>query len=164
MAGKRWHYRVRQLSKALGEARAPVPWEFIRAHLGPEGQRLFCSMSRRDQVHSARAAVLLEAHCFCPGLVVSALLHDVGKGRQSVWQRVLYVILSGYAQGFLGRIARPGPGTRGALYRSLWHPALGARLASEAGYPPEVCRLIVEHHRSGDEPLLRSLQWADDVA
>jgi putative nucleotidyltransferase with HDIG domain len=160
-----WSYRAKQLQKALRERRQPVPHEFVRAHLDVGGQALFYAMSPRDQAHSSNTAILIGGSSNAdPELTVAALLHDAGKGKQIIWQRVLYVVAGAVAPRWLACWARPGPDTRGALYRSLYHTRLGAQLAAASGLSDRVCRLIAEHHNRTAEPDLRLLQWADEVA
>lgn len=161
-----WRYRVRQLGRAVRERHEPIPHELVTTYLDGRAQELFYSMAPRDQAHSAKTAALIErSETDCAGaeLIVAALLHDTGKGRQQIWQRVTYVLLRALPAGALSRLARPGDGTRGAFYRSLRHPQLGADLARTAGCSARVCSLIAEHHGPSREPALRLLQWADDV-
>jgi hypothetical protein len=161
----RWVYRARQLGNAVRERKQPIAHDFVRAHLGGAALALFYRMSRRDQAHSVNTAMLVaQAAPDAPDLVAAALLHDAGKGPQQLWQRVLFVVLDEHLPGLLRRWARPGRGTRGALYRSLRHAEIGADLAREAGIAPRACELIAGHHRALEDSQLRLLQWADAIA
>jgi putative nucleotidyltransferase with HDIG domain len=125
---------------------------------------LFHTMSHRDRVHSAATAALLaRQQGVTSPLLTAALLHDCGKGKQAILQRVLYVVLAATSPALVARLAKRGGGTRGALYRSLHHPALGATLAARAGCSEHVCRLIAAHHqpKDGESDALRQ---ADEVA
>jgi putative nucleotidyltransferase with HDIG domain len=160
-----WQYRVRQFSKALREGRDLVPRAVLDRHLHEDGIRLFRSMSGRDQVHSIRTAELVAQRA--PDdeeMIVAALLHDAGKGRQTLWQRAIYVLALGVAPSWLHSFARPGRDTLGALYRSLRHPILGAELAAAAGCSERVCSLIARHHSIDHDENVRLLQRADDIA
>jgi len=161
----RWVYRAAQFRKALAEQGKPLAREVIEACLDPREQALFHQMSRRDQVHSINTATLVAGHASaCPDLLVAALLHDAGKGEQSIWQRALYVVLTAVSPAAIARFARPGGGTRGALHRSLNHASLGAARAAEAGCSEKVCRLIAGHHKPESYPESGVLQWADELA
>jgi HD domain len=161
----RWLYRAAQFRRALGEGSRPASLELVQSHLDARGAALFRQMSARDQAHSEKTAALVATRGEVPvDLIVAALLHDVGKGRQVIWQRVLYVTLAGLNPGLLARLARPGAGTRGALYRSLNHPSLGAQLAAAAGCSAWVCELIAAHHKPTGSPETVLLNWADEVA
>jgi putative nucleotidyltransferase with HDIG domain len=142
-----------------------VPDGFLVGHLDTRGQALFRTMSPRDQAHSMATArrLIFDAECD-PDLVQAALLHDVGKGRQTLLQRVTFVLLSAMSADQLGMLARSGAGTRGALYRSLHHADLGAGMAARAGCSRRVCDLIARHHQPPADDASRALQWADEVA
>jgi putative nucleotidyltransferase with HDIG domain len=158
-------YRLRQFLRALEESQETVPGESLEPYLEKGGRRLFTMLSRRDQTHSAQtAARVLQARPADLELVVAALLHDVGKGEQRIWQRVAYVLLGRAAPPLLRWLARADRGWRGALYRSLHHPLLGAQMAREIGYAEAVCCLIARHHEVTVDPRLLLLQWADEVA
>jgi putative nucleotidyltransferase with HDIG domain len=165
MLAPRWLYRASQFHKALGEGRSSASNEFIQSHLDARGAALFRQMTTRDQAHAAKTAAFVSARTdTAEDLVVAALLHDIGKGRQSIRQRVLYVVLASLSPGLLARLARPGAGTRGALYRSLNHPSIGAGLAAAAGCSTRICDLIAAHHEPPGSPELVLLRWADEVA
>jgi HD domain len=160
-----WGYRVRQLARAVNESRRPVSNSLLAAHLNHEGRLLFAEMTPRDQAHSAQTAMLVaERSPEDEDLITAALLHDAGKGDQSIWQRVLYVSLAAATPSLLACLARQGRGTRGALYRSLHHCRLGAELAARVGCSAETQRLIEGHHAAKAEGRLGLLQWADEAA
>ncbi len=160
-----WDYRARQLWNAIREQRQPIDHDFVAAHLCSAGLALFYAMSTRDQAHSLNTAALVaRSDCAKPDLIAAALLHDAAKGRQRIWERVLYVALDEALPGLLQSLARPGAGTRGALYRSIHHAAVGAELARAVGLPARVCDLIAYHHEPVADAEQRLLQWADAVA
>jgi putative nucleotidyltransferase with HDIG domain len=162
---RRWIYRSRQFRQALRERRSPIADEFVSEHLDGAGRALFCTMSRRDQAHSIATAARLSVEApGDPELLQAALLHDVGKGQQTTMDRVAYVLLAAIDQGALKRLARDGGGVRGALHRSLHHPALGAAMAAQIGCSQRVCQLIARHHRAPADDASLALQWADEVA
>jgi hypothetical protein len=90
----------------------------------------------------------------------------VGKGRISVWQRVVFVLLNAVAPRLLCRLASDDRrGWRGALARSLDHAERGAALAEAAGATPETVRLIRLHRTPpGDDVALGMLQAADEAS
>lgn len=166
MAIARAAYRLRQF---LGSLRPRVSAD-ERAELAPlltaAEQRLFDSMTLRDQRHG------LDVYCTLrrqghqdPDLLTAALLHDLGKGRISLWHRVAYVLLSAAAPVLLDRLAaEEGAGWRQALWRCLHHPERGADMAAAASSTPEVVRLIrlQETDDTGDSRL-RLLRAADEA-
>ena len=88
----------------------------------------------------------------------------MGKGEQALWHRVTYVLLAALSPALLERLACPGEGLRGALWRSLSHPELGATLARSLGCSSGVCELIEKHHCASEDVRQLALQWADEVA
>ena len=129
-----------------------------------EPQRaLFSSMTVRDQQHCLAVYRRLRAQRHDhSGLLVAALLHDAGKGRIALWQRVAFVLLDAAAPRAIDRLARPGdgPGWRQALHRCRHHPALGAELARAAGCSPDTVALIREDAAAGEA--LAALRAADE--
>lgn len=135
--------------------------------LGEPQRALFSSMTVRDQQHCL--AVYRRLRASFQGkdhndsdLLVAALLHDAGKGRIALWQRVAYVLLAATAPRAIDRLARPGkgPGWRQALHRCRHHPALGAELARDAGCSPDTVALIREDASAGEA--LAALHAADE--
>jgi putative nucleotidyltransferase with HDIG domain len=162
---QRWLYRTRQVAQSLHERRTPVSDEFLAVHLDARGQALFRTMSPRDQAHSMATAQRLLPHAGCdPDLVQAALLHDVGKGPQTLMQRIAFVLLLATRADWLDLLTRNGAGTRGALYRSLHHSDLGAEMAGRIGCSRRVCELIAKHHQPPADDASRALQRADEVA
>jgi putative nucleotidyltransferase with HDIG domain len=158
-------YRARQFRQALRERPNKNSEEFVSAHLDDRTLALFHAMSLRDQAHSVATAQRLPTTVAAdPNVLEAALLHDVGKGRQTAVQRAVYVLLAAVDPAALDRLARRGEGIRGALYRSLHHPALGSDMAERAGCARRVCDLIALHHREPADEDCRALQQADDVA
>ena len=160
----RWIYRALQFRKAVREGHSVVPPELAAGLLTSEQLALFHAMSHRDQVHSAATAALLTGQDGAnPALLTAALLHDCGKGKQTLFQRVLYVVTAAISPALVARLAKQGTGSQGALYRSLNHPILGASLAAAAGCSAYVCGLIATHHQpTGAES--EALRRADEVA
>ena len=137
----------------------------MAANLTPAEQALFFSMETSDQRHALDVFRDLKANGQGDAsLLAAALLHDVGKGRINVWQRVAFVLLNAVSPRLLCRLASGhGRGWRGALARSLDHAERGAALAEAAGSTPETVRLIRLHRApAGDDPALAMLQAADE--
>ena len=131
-------------------------------------QRLFLTMTRRDQQHCLAVYARLrddghDEDNVDADLLTAALLHDCGKGRIALWHRVAFVLLQTSSPALLRRLAKPGDGTgwRQALDRCLRHPELGADLASDADSNAAVVALIREDE-SAPRELRAALQAADE--
>lgn len=134
-------------------------------YLTPDEQRLFETMMLRDQQHGIavfrhiRAALPADRH-----LLAAALLHDCGKGRVAIWQRVAHVVLGVAAPGLRRRIASErGAGWRRAFWRLLYHPDIGAELAERAGADADVVRIIRDQESPHPDERLALLQAADEA-
>lgn len=157
---RRARYRASQFFGALRVRLDDGELEGARALLGECAWALFRSMDPRDQRHGLDVWRMLRTDAANDrDLQIAALLHDCGKGRQSVWTRVAHVILQSVAPGLERRIARPGS----ALDRLLRHPELGAERAAKAGCGPEVVRLIREQESAAPDDRLALLQRADEL-
>ena len=135
-------------------------------YLTPAEQRLFETMMPRDQQHGIavsrriRAATAVEDR----QLLTAALLHDCGKGRVAIWQRVAHVVLGFAAPGLREAIASEhGAGWRRAFWRLLYHPDIGAALAERAGADADVVRIIREQESEHPDARLALLQAADEA-
>lgn len=160
----RVRHRVRQFVGALRPRVSVRDRVEAYAWLTPPQQRLFETMTLRDQQHGlivmrrARAGAGDDAL-----LCAAALLHDVGKGKVSLWHRVAYVLL-GATPNVRGRIAgRNGAAWRQAIWRLAHHPSIGARLVAGTGADPEVVRMIREQDAPAAQGRLAILQAADDA-
>lgn len=154
-------YRARQFWQALTAAPGREP----PCALPPRLAALYRAMPRVDRAHGLRTYRRLAAARQVPAaLAAAALLHDVGKARVHLWDRVLYVLAGGRLPGWLAR----WPGL--AALRD--HAAVGARLVEEAGADEETVALVRHHH---DHPLalgwpaaqrasLEALQRADEAS
>jgi hypothetical protein len=97
-------------------------------------------------------------------LFTAALLHDCGKGRVQLWQRVAFVVLGAVAPGALRRTAQEqGAAWRQAFWRLLHHPELGADLVAATGADPETVRMVREQDAEAADRRLALLQAADDA-
>jgi hypothetical protein len=167
-AAARALYRGRQFFGALRpRVDADLREEAFRLLREPE-RRLFATMTRRDQQHCLDVYRRLRQQGHDdPDLLAAALLHDIGKGRIALWQRVVYVLLEAWAPGLLDRLAQPeGAGwpASGGLYRCRHHSELGAKLAREAGSSDQVAALIRGQDFGALGKRLMALQAADDAA
>jgi len=159
-------YRLKQFGRAFRAKPSDNALRWARSKLTAEHWDLFVTMSPRDQWHSIQTLRLLRgSRRNDPDVVQAALLHDVGKGRIFMRDRVSYVLLSRVPWLLKRLSSENGPGWRNALHRSRRHPDIGARLAHEAGASPRAVQLIRRHHRPprGDEAAL-ALAAADDQA
>ena len=94
----------------------------------------------RDQQHGV--AVFRRVRAVYPGdaaLEAAALLHDCGKGRVHLWQRVAFVLLDAVAPLMLPRIASEhGAGWRRAFWRLYHHPEIGADPVAATGAEADI--------------------------
>lgn len=156
-----WH-RIRQFFGALRPRITPAERAAAYHWLEPAEQSLFESMMLRDQQHGI--VVLSRVRASSPNedraLFAAALLHDCGKARVTLWQRVLHVAAP-WAEAKLAR--ESGAGWRQALWRLRYHPDIGADMAASAASDPETVRLIREQDKKPADPQLAILQAADDA-
>ena len=158
--GRRARYRARQVLCGLRSAIAPADARAVHELLSASELALFVRMEPRDRRHSLLVMRRLErdgvlalrggstAGAANPAdreLLAAALLHDIGKGRQALWHRVLYVLVLGVSPLLLGRVMCEGRGWRGSLWRLRHHARLGGALLREAGSAPRVVELVEWH-------------------
>ncbi len=154
-------YRARQFFGALNVVIEPEELEEALRPLAPAQRQFFLSMDRRDQRHGLDVWRMLRERAPADAdLLTAALLHDCGKGPQTVWTRVAHVALQNLAPRLEARMVRRG----GALDRLRRHPELGAERAIEAGCSAETVRLIREQEREGAlDARLTLLREADEA-
>lgn len=131
----------------------------MHALLTAEECALFLAMEPRDRRHSMDMVRWLRAHPAVSGptsdeVLAAALLHDIGKGRLRVWDRVAFVLLGGVdrmrGSRLRARLAEQGGGRfRDALWRLEHHARLGAERLG--GARPRVTWLVA-HHTDLDPP------------
>jgi putative nucleotidyltransferase with HDIG domain len=155
--------RVRQFREA---GVRPTAAQFAWARDLIKDDRLFTLFARqeaRDIVHAVRTAEwLLERGDDDRELLMAALLHDVGKGRQRTRDRIAWVMAE--TMGWERLLASPGSRleVRRAMARTASHSRVGADLLEAAGSPAEVVRLTRLHHEEpGQDDMLLRLQAAD---
>jgi hypothetical protein len=164
MLGRARH-RVRQFFGALRPHVDRADRDDAYRYLNDAQRRLFESMMLRDQQHGIEVyrRVRAAAGGEDGALFTAALLHDCGKGRVRLWQRVAHVVLEAAAPWLLRRIASErGAGWRRAFWRLLHHPALGAEMVAGTGADPEVVRLVREQDAAEPDARLAVLQAADE--
>lgn len=127
---------------------------------------VFESMMLCDQQHGIE--VYRRVRAVTPSddapLFAAALLHDCGKGRVALWQRVAHVLLGAATPRLRRRIASEcGAAWRRAFWRLLYHPEIGARMAAGAGADPDAVRMIREQESTTPDPRLALLQAADEA-
>jgi putative nucleotidyltransferase with HDIG domain len=136
----------------------------LGALLTDEQQALFASLAVVDQRHSMAVARALASHGETdPDLLRAALMHDIGKslGRIAVWERVAHVLLLCVTPRLVGRIGSKRAGGAGhGLYLLAHHAELGAQIAAQAGFSPEVVALV---RGDGDARQQNALHAADDT-
>jgi hypothetical protein len=153
-------YRARQFFRGFHPVLTAGELAIMRAVLNEHERALFIAMEPRDRRHSMDMVHWLHAR-IAPSreLLAAALLHDVGKGRVLVYDRVAFVLLGGISA-VLRR--RAGAARRGRFRQALWrlehHAALGAeRLAGISD--PRVVFLVASHLDGGAYSSDADLRW-----
>lgn len=125
----------------------------------------FGTLQGREQRHAIDVMRYLEARGQpSEDLLVAALLHNTGKGRVRLSERVAYTLLAMFTPRLLGRIAAPdGRGFRRAMAAQRDHPTLGAGMLAPLGVRPRVIELVRGHHdgSAGGDAELAALIEAD---
>ena len=152
-------YRVRQVVIGVRPALRAGEVATVRVLLNEQERVLFTSMEPRDRRHSVDMLLWLRARMSAShALEIATLLHDVGKGRLRLHERVAFVLLGALGGEFRVRLAaESAPGFRGAMWRLEHHAALGA--AQLAGCSSERVRWLVAHHTDEAPPADEELQW-----
>ena len=146
-------------------ALSPSEVAAARALLSAAELELFSALQGREQRHAMDVLRWLRAHAE-PSLELqtAALVHNVGKGRIELHERVIHVLLQTFAPGLLARLADPaGWRLRSALARLRDHPERGAERLAAIGASPRVRELVRRHHDpAGADPSAgedRELGW-----
>jgi len=159
-------YRVTQFARAFTTRMGPQEPAELERLLNPEELALFYRMSKPALRHGLLVfRRLRQLGCDDDQLLTAALLHDVGKRRVSLAQRVMGVLLGAVWPTSIYKMASPnGHGWRRGFYEHLYHPELGAGLALQAGSHPRVVELIRHHHTGGEGAPqgLSALRTADE--
>jgi hypothetical protein len=161
---RRLRHRLRQFFGALRPRVAVRARVEAYAYLTTPQQRLFETMTLRDQAHGIHVMRHVRAQAGDDSMLcAAALLHDCGKGRVALWHRVAFVVL-GATPATRERIAsRHGAEWRQAMWRLLHHPSLGAHLVAQTGADPEIVRMIREQDAPAPDRRLAILQAADEA-
>ncbi len=159
-------HRVRQFLGALRPHVTSDDRQDAYAYLNEAQRGIFESMLLRDQQHGID--VFRRVRAASPGddppLFVAALLHDCGKGRVALWERVSHVALGATAPGLRGRVASDdGVSWRQAMWRLLHHPEIGADMVARTDADPDTIRMIREQDAASPDERLALLQAADDA-
>jgi hypothetical protein len=145
----------------------------ITAVLNQSELDLFARFEESDQWHAYRVyRTLGDAGHSEPNLLAAALLHDVGKTRESLspWDRALAVIVEALMPRQLDKWGQgEARGWKRPFVVGAQHARWGAEMTEVAGSAPEMVNLILRHQddlRSGpvtvEDELLLLLQRADD--
>jgi hypothetical protein len=159
-------HRVRQFFGALRPHVAPGGRADAYRYLNEAQCAVFASMMLRDQQHGIEVfrRVRAAADGADAPLFVAALLHDCGKGRVALWQRVAHVVLGVAAPPLRRRIASEhGAAWRQAFWRLLHHPEIGAEMVARTGADPDTIRMIREQDAASPDQRLALLQAADEA-
>ena len=99
-------YRSRQFFRSVGASINDEDRAEVARLLTEDQQRLFFSMTPRDQQHCLDVLHALPPEASNDhDLLAAALLHDVGKGRVRLWHRVVYVLVRAVSPRLLQRLA-----------------------------------------------------------
>jgi putative nucleotidyltransferase with HDIG domain len=145
----------------------------IAAVLNRSELKLFAHFEESDQWHAFRVyCTLRDAGHSQPKLLAAALLHDVGKTRESLspLDRVFVVIVGALMPKQLDKWGHgEARGWKRPIIVRAQHARWGAEMAEAAGSAPETVNLILRHQdelRTGPatvaDEMLILLQWADD--
>ena len=139
---------VRRFFRGFRGTLTPDEARTVEAVLRPEELRWFRSLQGREQRHAVDVMRHLQAHGTpSTGLLVAALLHNVGKGPLHLYERVAYTLLAMFAPTLLDRIAAPdGRGFRRAMAAQRDHPARGVEVLTAIDVRPRVIELVRGHH------------------
>ncbi len=160
----RVNHRIRQFFGALRPRVTVRERVDAYVYLTPKQQRLFETMTLRDQAHGIHVMRHVRARTADdPALFAAALLHDCGKGRVSLWHRVAFVLLGAMPLTRERIASRHGAEWRQAMWRLLYHPSLGAHLVAQTGADPEIVRMIREQDAPTSDGRLAILQAADEA-
>ncbi|MYD65279.1 MAG: HD domain-containing protein [Chloroflexi bacterium] len=156
---------VRRFFRGFRGTLTPAERQTVEALLGPEELRCFRALQGREQRHAVDVLRHLEGHGSpSDDLLVAALLHNVGKGRVRLHERVAYTLLTMFTPRLLARVAAPdGRGFRRAMAAQRDHPAIGAEALAAIGVRPRVVELVRGHHDASadDDAELAALIEAD---
>lgn len=163
LAGRAW-YRVRQFNKALAGRVSPGQLTEVREILGAELYGLFEGMRPGAQQHGYDVLVQVRREGrFDRDLWAAALLHDVGKGKLGVWQRVTWVVAGAGGPRLRSIVVAHWLGAWLGLRQNLHHARVGARMVAERGGSPVVVGLIEQHYQfDPNDEMLGALQRADN--
>lgn len=161
---RRAGHRIRQFFGALRPRVTAAERAAAYRHLNDAQRRIFETMTLRDQQHGIVVCRRVAASGGDGGLLTAALLHDCGKGRVTLWQRVAHVALGAIAPGLRARIAREhGSPWRQAFWRLVHHPEIGADLVAATGADADVVRIIRQQDAAAPDERLALLQAADEA-
>jgi putative nucleotidyltransferase with HDIG domain len=158
-------YRARQFFAALRATVSDHERRMVAAALAPGELRLFAAMPRYDQRHCLDVhRTLLEAGHRDPLLLRAALFHDCGKlddaGRPMALPWYIAATLLKRAPALYIAAARLLP--RGPIATYAEHAWRGARMARDAGSPPEIVTTIRHYHDPAPTGRAALLKWADE--
>ncbi len=159
-------HRARQFVGALRPRVDPGERADAYRYLNGPQRDLFESMMPRDQQHGIDVyrRVRAVAPANDPALFAAVLLHDCGKGRVTLWQRVAYVVLGVATSSVRARMASEhGADWRRAFWRLVHHPELGAEMVARTAADPDTIRMIREQDADAPDSRLALLQAADDA-
>lgn len=161
-------YRLRQFAHALTGRVSPAERRLVAAYLPPGEQRLFERMPRFDQRHCLDVFhTLAHAGHTDPLLLRAALIHDCGKvnddGRPiPLLYYGLFVVTRRFMPGMYAWAARNGRGPLWPFAVHAAHEERSAKLAEDAGSPPQLVAILRDYAGRCSTPAAQALRRADD--
>lgn len=161
-------YRLQQFAHALVGRVSPAEHALVAEYLLSGEQRLFAQMSRFDQRHCLDVFhTLARGGNDNPLLLRAALIHDCGKvddyGRTiPLLYYGLFVVTRRLAPGVYAWAARNGGGPLWPFAVHAVHEERSARMAEQAGSPPQLVAILRDYAGGCKTPDAQALRRADD--
>jgi hypothetical protein len=161
-------YRLQQFARALTGHVSPAERALVTEYLLPGELRLFERMPRFDQRHCLDVFhTLVHGGYTDPLLLRAALIHDCGKVDDHghaipLLYYGLFVITERVAPGVYTWAAQSGRGLLWPFAIHATHEERSARLAEQAGSPPQLVAILRDYAGSCVTPAAQALRRADD--
>ncbi|MBX0327937.1 hypothetical protein K2Z83_09645 [Oscillochloris sp. ZM17-4] len=160
-------YRARQFFAALRAEVSAEERAMVARTLSAGERRLFERMPTYDQRHCLDVyQTLVDAGQRAPLLLRAAIVHDCGKvdddGQTMGLGWYIVATILKHMPGLYLALARGGRGPLRPLHVYAEHAWRGARMAAEAGSPPEIVHALRHYHDPAPTGMAATLKWADE--
>lgn len=142
-------YRIRQFRHAIHPKFKIEELDWAKSILPPNAMQLFLSQPLPEQRHALDVALDLWTSGIRDNhLLIAALLHDCGKGKNplKVWERIIIVLLQKLPLPVWNNLLQTQSPFSGPLRTAQEHPQWSAEMAAAIGLSPQVVELISQHH------------------